>query len=62
MSPRTDLSRRYSNPPMTGATNNREVIKRAVAECDAVLVVLAPLGVRQYASGTAQAVLDYVNR
>jgi NAD(P)-dependent dehydrogenase (short-subunit alcohol dehydrogenase family) len=42
-----------------GATNDREVIKRAVAGCDAVLVVLVPWGVHQYASGTAQAVLDY---
>src|ERR1700730_13318916 len=42
-----------------GATNDREVIKRAVAGCDGVLVVLAPMGVHQYASGTAQAVLDY---
>src|SRR6185436_14619704 len=37
----------------------RDVIKRAVAGCDGVLVVLAPMGVHQYASGTAQAVLDY---
>ena len=44
---------------MPGATNDREVIKRAVAGCDGVLVVLAPWGVQQYASGTAQAVLDY---
>ena len=42
-----------------GATNDREVIKRAVAGCDGVLVVLAPMGVHQYASRTAQAVLDY---
>jgi hypothetical protein len=42
-----------------GATNDREVIKRAVAECDGVLVVLVPWGVQQYSSGTAQAVLDY---
>src|ERR671931_1411447 len=42
-----------------GATNDREVIKRAVAGCDGVLTVLAPWGVQQYASGTAQAVLDY---
>lgn len=42
-----------------GATNDREVMKRAVVGCDGVLVVLAPWGVRQYASGTAQAVLDY---
>src|SRR3954463_2707964 len=42
-----------------GPTNDRDVIKRAVASCDGVLVVLAPMGVHQYASGTAQAVLDY---
>jgi NAD(P)-dependent dehydrogenase (short-subunit alcohol dehydrogenase family) len=43
----------------SGMTNDREVIKKAVASCDGVLVVLAPWGVRQYSSGTAQAVLDY---
>ncbi len=42
-----------------GATDDREVIKRAVAGCDAVLTVLVPWGVQQYATGTAQAVLDY---
>jgi NAD(P)-dependent dehydrogenase (short-subunit alcohol dehydrogenase family) len=42
-----------------GATNDRAVIQRAVAGCDGVLTVLAPWGVQQYASGTAQAVLDY---
>lgn len=42
-----------------GATNDREVIKKAVDGCDGVLVVLVPWGVQQYASGTAQAVLDY---
>lgn len=42
-----------------GATNDREVIRRAVAGCDGVLVVLVPWGVRQYASGTAQSVLDF---
>ena len=42
-----------------GATNDREVIRRAVTGCDGVLVVLAPWGVHQYASGTAQAVLDF---
>src|SRR5213594_4044713 len=42
-----------------GATNDREVIKRAVAGCDGVLVVLVPRGVHHYASGAAQAVLDY---
>ena len=41
-----------------GATNNREVIKKAVAGCDGVLTVLVPWGVQQYSSGTAQAVLD----
>lgn len=42
-----------------GATNDLEVIKKAVADCDGVLVVLVPWGVQQYSSGTAQAVLDY---
>src|SRR5919107_4351731 len=42
-----------------GATDDREVIKRAVAGCDAVLVVLVPRGVHGYSTGTAQAVLDY---
>lgn len=42
-----------------GATNNPDVIRRAVAGCDAVLVVLVPWGVHQYSSGTARAVLDY---
>ncbi len=41
-----------------GATDDREVIRRAVAGCDGVLTVLVPWGVRQYATGTAQAVLD----
>jgi hypothetical protein len=35
------------------------VIKKAVAGCDGVLVVLAPWGMNHYASGTAQAVLDF---
>lgn len=42
-----------------GATNNREVIKKAVAGCDGVLTVLVPWGIQQYSMGTAQAVLDY---
>jgi NAD(P)-dependent dehydrogenase (short-subunit alcohol dehydrogenase family) len=42
-----------------GATNDREVIKKAVAGCDGVLVVLVPWGVQQYSTGTAQAVLDH---
>jgi NAD(P)-dependent dehydrogenase (short-subunit alcohol dehydrogenase family) len=41
-----------------GATNDREVIRRAVAGCGGVLTVLVPWGVRQYSTGTAQAVLD----
>src|SRR5689334_24012666 len=42
-----------------GATDDRDVIRRAVAGCDGVLVVLVPRGVHEYASGTAQAVLDH---
>ena len=42
-----------------GATDGREVIKRAVAGCDGVLVVLVPRGVHGYSSGTVQAVLDH---
>jgi hypothetical protein len=42
-----------------GATDDREVVERAVGACDAVLTVLVPRGGHQYASGTAQAVLDH---
>ncbi len=42
-----------------GATDDRAVIREAVTGCDAVLTVLVPWGVEQYATGTAQAVLDY---
>ncbi len=42
-----------------GAMNNREIVKKAVADCDGVLTVLVPWGANQYSSGTAQAVLDY---
>jgi hypothetical protein len=42
-----------------GATNDREVVKRAVAGCDGVLTVLVPWGVNGYSTGTAQAVLDF---
>jgi uncharacterized protein YbjT (DUF2867 family) len=42
-----------------GATDDREVIRRAIAGCDGVLVVLVPRGMRGYATGTAQAVLDH---
>ena len=44
---------------MPGRTDDRAVIRRAVAGCDGVLVVLAPWGFQHYATGTAQAVLDY---
>ncbi len=42
-----------------GRTNDREVIRRAVEGCDGVLTVLIPLGMDNYSSGTAQAVLDF---
>ena len=43
---------------VAGSTNDREVIKRAVADCDGVLTVLVPIEREHYSSGTAQAVLD----
>ncbi len=42
-----------------GATNNSEVIKKAVAGCDGVLTVLVPWGNKHYSTGTARAVLDH---
>lgn len=42
-----------------GATNDRKIIQEAVTHCDGVLTVLVPWGMQHYASGTAQAVLDY---
>jgi len=42
-----------------GATNDGEVIREAAADCEGVLTVLVPWGVNDYASGTAQAVLDH---
>jgi len=44
---------------ISGFTNDRSVIQRAVAGCDGVLTVLVPWGHQHYATGTAQAVLDY---
>ena len=44
---------------LPGPTNDRDLIRRAVAGCDGVLSVLVPWGVQQYSSGTAQAVLDH---
>jgi NAD(P)-dependent dehydrogenase (short-subunit alcohol dehydrogenase family) len=41
-----------------GATDDREVVRQAVAGCDGVLTVLVPRGVHRYSTGTAQAVLD----
>ncbi len=42
-----------------GATNDPEVIRKAVQDCDGVLTVLVPWGVKQYSSGTAKAVLNH---
>lgn len=42
-----------------GATNDRDVIRKAVQSCDGVLTVLVPWGIQQYSTGTAQAVLDF---
>ena len=42
-----------------GATDDPAVIKRAVAGCEGVLVVMTPVGVNGYSTGTTQAVLDY---
>ncbi len=44
---------------ISGATNDREVIKKAVSGCDGVLTVLVPWGIHNYSSETAQAVLDF---
>jgi hypothetical protein len=44
---------------LPGATNDREVIRKAVAGCGGVLTVLVPWGSHHYSTGTAQAVLDY---
>lgn len=42
-----------------GLTNDRDVIQKAIKDCDGVLTVLAPWGVNDYSSGTAKAVLDF---
>ena len=44
---------------LPGFTNDREVIRKAVAGCDGVLTVLVPWGAHHYSTGTAQAVLDH---
>jgi len=51
-----DVAERITIVP--GNTDDREVIRCAVAGCDGVLTVLVPWGVHGYSSGTAQAVLD----
>ncbi len=42
-----------------GATNDREVIRQAAAGCEGILTVLVPWGTQHYATGTAQAVLEF---
>jgi hypothetical protein len=42
-----------------GAANDRDIISKAVEGCEGVLTVLVPWGVKQYSSGTAQAVMDF---
>lgn len=42
-----------------GATNDRKAIQQALRDCDGVLTVLVPWGISGYATGTAQAVLDF---
>lgn len=56
-----DKLERFKNRITTipGATNDRQVIEKAVSGCDAVLTVLVLWGRQHYATGTAQAVLDY---
>ncbi len=46
---------------VAGATNDREVIRKAVDGCAGVLTVLVPWGTDGYSSGTAQAVLDHAS-
>jgi len=46
---------------ISGDTNDRRLIKKAVEGCDGVLTVLVPWGMEKYASGTAQAVLDFTH-
>jgi NAD(P)-dependent dehydrogenase (short-subunit alcohol dehydrogenase family) len=44
---------------LPGATNDRELIRRALEGCEGALTVLVPWGREGYATGTAQAVLDF---
>ncbi|BDZ41925.1 hypothetical protein GCM10025865_12240 [Paraoerskovia sediminicola] len=54
-----DLADRITIHP--GQTDDPTVIARAVAGCDAVLTVLVPWGVHDYASGTADAVIEHAD-
>jgi len=47
---------------LPGATNDREVIRKAVKGCAGVLTVVVPWGRARYATGTVQAVLDFAER
>jgi hypothetical protein len=42
-----------------GRSDDRAVMEKALAGCDGVLCVLVPWGVNNYATNTAQAVLDF---
>lgn len=44
---------------MTGLNDDPHVIREATSGCAAVLTVLVPYGMRQYASGTVRAVLTH---
>ncbi|MDE0724774.1 MAG: NAD(P)H-binding protein [Alphaproteobacteria bacterium] len=45
-----------------GQTNDPEIIKKAVKNCDGVLTVLAPWGMQNYSSGTAGAVMEFAKK
>jgi len=46
---------------LPGRTDDASVIARAVAGCGAVLTVLVPMGVHDYASGTVRAILEHAD-
>ncbi len=45
-----------------GMTDDPKVVGQAVSGCDGVLTVLVPWGVKGYATGTAQGVLDHAEK
>ncbi len=45
-----------------GQTNDPEIIKKAVKNCDGVLTVLVPWGMQNYSSGTAGAVMKFAKK